>query len=333
MSEITTNSENSAASESAENPVLQTSSPDFRNTDTDLAMTVSRSTIIVNLLLSGMKLASGIIAHSTAMVSDGVHSASDVLSTFIVIIGLHFSSKKSDASHQYGHERLECVAGILLSVLLAATGLTIGFSSGVRLIRHFQGCLVIETPGAVTLAAAAISIITKEIMYRYTAKAAQKLKSSAMMADAWHHRSDALSSIGSFIGILGARAGYPVLDPIAGIVICGFILKAAGEIFMDAVRKMTDEACDETTQDHMQDVILAQEGVLGIDSLKTRIFGSRIYVDAEIGVNGDMTLRDAHKIAEKVHHAIETEFSDVKHCMVHVNPYSQISLWAPEKDS
>ena len=297
-----------------------------------LAMSVSRNTIIGNLALSVLKLFAGVFAHSTAMISDGVHSASDVLSTFIVILGIRISGKKSDANHPYGHERLECVAGILLAVLLGATGIGIGYSSAMRLAEHFQGGLVIQVPGMLALAAAVISIIVKEAMYWYTRGAAKKLKSSAMMADAWHHRSDAMSSVGSFVGILGARMGYPILDPLAGILICGFILKATADIFMDAVRKMTDEACDEATQENIRYITLKQEGVLGIDVLKTRLFGPKIYVDVEIGVDGDMKLRDAHKIAENVHDAIEHNLPDVKHCMVHVNPYCQVARWVPEEE-
>ena len=299
--------------------------------DQQIAMEVSRNSIIANLILSVMKLLAGVFAHSTAMVSDGIHSASDVLSTFVVILGIRIAGKKSDSNHQYGHERLECVAAILLAVFLAATGLGIGYNSAMNLAAYFQGNLEIAIPGVAALGAAVVSIILKEGMYWYTRAAAKMIHSSAMMADAWHHRSDALSSIGSFVGIFGARLGYPMLDPLAGIIICGFILKAAGDIFMDAVRKMTDEACDQATQNNIRKAILEQEGVLGIDVMKTRVFGPRIYVDVEIGVNGDMALRDAHKIAENVHDKIEKAFPEIKHCMIHVNPYVEKTCWVPEK--
>ena len=140
------------------------------------------------------------------------------------------------------------------------------------------------------------------------------------MADAWHHRSDALSSIGSFIGVLGARMGYPVLDPVASVVICLFIIKAAYDIFVDAVRKMTDESCDEETVQAIEAVVRAQPGVLGVDEIKTRLFGPKIYVDVEICADGERTLNETHAVAEGVHLAIEQSFPNVKHCMVHVNP-------------
>ena len=141
-----------------------------------------------------------------------------------------------------------------------------------------------------------------------------------MKADAWHHRSDALSSVGSFIGILGAKLGFPVLDPAASIVISIFILKAVYDIFMDAVGKLTDEACDAGMIEQMRHCILERERVLGIDDMKTRMFGNKIYVDIEIQCDGNMTLFAAHDVAEDVHDEIEREFPDVKHCMVHVNP-------------
>ena len=199
-----------------------------------LAMHVSLVTILGNLVLSVFKLAAGIIAHSGAMVSDAVHSASEVLSTFVVIAGVKLSGKASDKEHPYGHERFECVAAILLAVMLAATGIGIGWA-GIRNITGDSSALTV--PGGLALVAAVISIVSKEAMYWYTRAAAKKIGSSALMADAWHHRSDALSSIGSFVGILGARLGLPVLDPVASVVICVFILKAAFDVFRDAVSK------------------------------------------------------------------------------------------------
>ena len=287
-------------------------------TNEQIAMAVSINSIAVNLILSVFKLIAGIVAGSGAMISDGIHSASDVFSTFIVIIGVRISGKASDEDHPYGHDRFECVASIILSILLGATGLGIGMAGIEKLTGGNYGALTI--PGYLALAAAVISIIVKEGMYWYTRGAAKKVNSGALMADAWHHRSDALSSIGSFVGILGARMGFPVLDPLASVVICIFIIKAAVDIFRDAIGKMTDKACDDDTVDKMHQCILTIEGVLGVDLLKTRTFGSKVYVDIEICADGGKTLRETHDIAENVHHAIEREFPLVKHCMVHVNP-------------
>lgn len=283
-----------------------------------IAMRVSRNSIFVNLLLAIGKLAAGIFGNSAAMVSDAVHSASDVFSTVIVMVGVKLSGKESDANHPYGHERLECVAAILLAVILAATGLGIGYQ-GIEVI--WSGDTgKINVPTMLPLIAAIVSIAVKEGMYWYTIAVAKKLQSGALKADAWHHRSDALSSVGSFAGILGAKIGFPVLDPVASIVISIFILKAVYDIFMDAVGKLTDEACDAQTVEQMRQCILGRDGVFGIDDIKTRMFGNKIYMDIEIQCDGNMTLFAAHEVAEDVHDEIERVFPNVKHCMVHVNP-------------
>lgn len=282
-----------------------------------IAMRVSIVSVAVNMLLSVLKLAAGLIAHSGAMVSDAVHSASDVFSTFVVMIGVHMASKEADEEHPYGHERMECVAAIVLAAVLFATGLAIGYAGLNQLLGGYEE---IKAPGALALLAAVVSIGVKEWMYWYTVLAAKKINSGALKADAWHHRSDALSSVGALFGIAGARMGYPFFDCVASVVICAFVIKAAYDIFKDAVDKMLDTACDKDTVKKLQKIILNQPGVLGISKLTTRIFGSKVYVDVEIEADGDMTLRAAHEVAENVHHAIERGASDVKHCMVHVNP-------------
>lgn len=290
----------------------------MKKSDEKVAMRVSFVTIVSNFLLSVIKFVAGIISNSSAMISDAIHTVSDVFSTFVVIIGVKISCKHSDDSHQYGHERMECIASILLSVVLFLTGLGIGYSGLLNIVSGNYDDL--KVPGVLALIAAIVSILVKEWMYWYTIKAAKKIKSSSMKADAWHHRSDALSSIGALIGIIGARMGYPVLDSVASLIISLFIVKASIDIFVDATDKLVDKSCDKEVIDSMKEVVLKQEGVLGIDLIKTRIFGSRIYVDIEISSDGNLTLFEAHKIAENVHDSIEEEFGDVKHCMVHVNP-------------
>ena len=282
------------------------------------AMRVSKISIVVNVLLSAGKLAAGILASSGAMLSDAVHSASDVFSTIIVMIGIRMSGKAADREHPYGHERMECVAAILLAVVLALTGFKIGASGLEKISSGNYGELAV--PGILALVAAVVSVLVKEWMYWYTRFYAKKIKSPALMADAWHHRSDSLSSIGAFIGILGARLGFQVMDPAASVVICLFILKAAYDIFKDAIDKMLDTACDPSLEKELREFVLIQSGVQGIDLLRTRTFGSRIYVDVDIRADGSMSLREAHGIAEHVHDEIEGQFEQVKHIMVHVNP-------------
>ena len=287
-------------------------------TNEQIAMQVSANSIAVNLMLSIFKLIAGLLASSGAMISDAIHSASDVFSTIIVIIGVKISGKASDEDHPYGHDRFECVASIILAILLGVTGVGIGLTGVQKLTAGHYDTLAV--PGVLALAAAVISIVVKEIMYWYTRNAAKKINSGALMADAWHHRSDALSSVGSFVGILGARMGFPMLDPLASVVICLFVVKAAVDIFRDAISKMTDRSCDQKTVNEMHDCIMNIRGVEGIDLLKTRSFGSKYYVDIEISADGNKKLWETHAIAENVHQAIEHQFPLVKHCMVHVNP-------------
>ena len=283
-----------------------------------VANQVSIVTIIGNVTLAVLKLLAGILAHSSAMISDAVHSASDVFSTIVVIIGVRLAAKESDKEHPYGHERLECVAAIVLAMILFITGLGIGMEA---LKNIFSGNYAdLQVPGMLALIAALISIIAKEGMYWYTRYYAKMIDSSALMADAWHHRSDAFSSIGALVGIGGARLGFPIMDSLASIVIFGFIVKAAYDIFKDAMDKMVDHSCDEETEQQIYDCVMENENVLGVDLLQTRIFGNKIYVDVEILVDGSYTLRAAHDIAEEVHDKIEKNFSKVKHIMVHVNP-------------
>ena len=283
-----------------------------------VANRVSLVTIIGNVLLSLLKLAAGIIAHSSAMISDAIHSASDVFSTFVVILGIHLASKEPDKDHPYGHERLECVAAIVLAIILFITGLGIGVQA---LENILQGNYMdLQIPGLLALIAAMVSIAGKEAMYWYTRYYARRIDSGALMADAWHHRSDAFSSVGALVGIAGARLGFPVMDSIASLVIFVFIVKAAFDIFKDAMNKMVDHSCDDTTEEEIRDCVMKNENVMGIDLLQTRIFGNKIYVDVEIRVDGSYTLQAAHHIAETVHDEIERNFPKVKHIMVHVNP-------------
>ena len=291
-------------------------SADFEKT----AVRVSGVSIGVNLLLSVGKLLAGIFGHSGAMVSDAVHSASAVFSSIIVIIGVKLAAKEADTEHPYGHERMECVAAIILAVVLLISGLFIGHA-GIETLRSSEETAPV-IPGVLALVAAAVSIAVKEGMYWFTRHYGKKYNSGALMADAWHHRSDALSSVGALAGILGARMGYPVADTAASLLICVFIAKASYDIFKDAVEKMVDRACNQETEQAIYDCAAAIPGVKKVDLLHTRVFGNRIYVDIEIRADGKLTLEEGHEIARNVHRAVEAQFPDVKHIMVHVNPYT-----------
>lgn len=279
---------------------------------------VSLITVAGNVLLSAIKLAAGILGHSGAMVSDAVHSLSDVGATIIAYFGVRLSRKAADREHPYGHERLECAASLILGTILVLVGCGIGMTGLRQILGGAWDSLVI--PDKIALGAAALSIVTKEAMYWYTRYYAILLNSDAFMADAWHHRSDALSSVGSLIGIGGAMLGFPILDPIASVLICLCIFKVAYDIIKDAMDKMLDTSCGLPFEEELSMVILQKPAVIAVDSLHTRMFGSKVYVDLEISLNEHMTLREAHAVAEDVHDEIERRFPTVKHIMVHVNP-------------
>lgn len=283
---------------------------------------LSLVSIIGNAILSAFKIFAGIVGHSGAMISDAIHSFSDVLTTMIAYLGVKVSKKEPDKEHPYGHERIECVASLALSILLIATGFGIG-KNGLENIfsGHYE---TLSIPGFIALVATIISIIGKEAMYWYTRYYAKIINSSAFMADAWHHRSDAFSSIGSLIGIAGAMMGYPVLDSVASVVICLFILKVGYDIMKDALSKMLDTSCDEVYEKELRDFIEAQEGVVCIDLLQTRMFGSKVYIDLEISVDGNKLLKESHAVADRVHELVEATFPEIKHIMIHVNPADEL---------
>ncbi len=282
------------------------------------AVKVSLVSIIGNTILSFFKIIAGILAHSGAMISDAVHSASDVFSSIIVIIGIKISAKESDKDHPYGHERFECVAAIILAVILLICGLFIGYGA-IEMLGN-NSVKTFTVPGILALIAAVISIVSKEAMYWYTRFYARKFDSGALMADAWHHRSDALSSIGALIGIIGARMGFPMMDTIASLVICIFIFKAAYDIFKDAIEKMVDRSCSDEFEKAITECAMKQEGVIEVAFIQTRIFGNKIYVEIDICADGEMTLWESHEIAVRVHDAIEHDFEKIKHISVCVVP-------------
>ena len=275
-----------------------------------------------NVFLAVFKLTAGVIGHSAAMLSDSVHTLSDVLATLIAYIGVRISKKKADEKHPYGHERFESAASLLLAVILFLTGAGIGWKCISAILdgsyRDFS------LPGLLPVIAAVVSIVVKEAMYWYTMHYAVRLKSSAFKADAWHHRSDALSSIGALVGIIGARHGSPVLDQIAGIIICIMIIIVSIGIFRNAIENMLDTSCDEKIEEELRAYVIhfseTENEKIGTDLLRTRKFSEKVYVEIEINLDGNMRLQEAHDIAERLHDGIERDFPDVKHVMIHVNP-------------
>lgn len=282
---------------------------------------ISVISLIVNAVLSAFKFFAGVIAGSSAMISDAVHSMSDFFSTIVVMIGIQLSGKKADKEHPYGHERMECLAALVLSAMLFATAIMVGYGAVTGIIGIINGE---ETEKSeflfLALVAAVLSIVVKFALYLYTDIKAKKLKSTALHGDALHHLSDSLSSIGSVIGIVGSMSGVAILDPIASLVICLMIIKSAYDICAMAVNQMIDVSADDETIEKLTKTVIGVDGLQRIDVMRTRMYGSRLFVEAEIAVDSELSLIKAHMIAERVHEAIEEEFPEVKHCMVHVNP-------------
>lgn len=286
--------------------------------ESEIVRKLSVVSIVGNILLTVFKMFAGVTGHSGALISDAIHSLSDIITTIIAWIGVKVSKQEADQKHQYGHERLECVASLILGLVLMGTGAALG-KVGIENIVNgkFQS---VEIPTFIAFVAAVVSILGKEAMYWYTRYYAKLIDSSAFMADAWHHRSDAFSSVGSLIGVGGAMLGFPVMDSLASVVICLFILKVAYDIMKDAFSKLLDISCGHDFEQKLSAFILAQEYVKSVDMLQSRMFGNKVYVDLEIALDGTLSLKDAHEIAEKVHDVVEENFPEIKHIMIHVNP-------------
>lgn len=273
---------------------------------------VSAVGIVGNILLSTFKFVAGVLGNSSAMISDAAHSISDVVATAFAYVGAKIGRKMTDESHPYGHERIECIFTMIIGLILLGAGLVIGYEAVMKIVSGDY-----ETkPELIAIVAAIVSILVKEAMFHYTMHYAKILESDAFKADAWHHRSDALSSIAALIGIGLAMMGFPIMDPIASIVICLFIAKLAIEILIDSVNKTVDTPCDCDTEECMKDTVMDIDGVKSIDVFNSRRFGNRIYVDIEISVDSEISVEEGHRIAETVHDALETKFPAVKHVMV-----------------
>lgn len=275
-------------------------------------------TLGLNFLLGSLKLAAGLWGRSSAMVADAAHSYSDCASTVAVIAGLKMASKSADADHPYGHEKYELIFANILSILLGLTAVKIGYDA-LMVIAHGS----YQVPGLAPLLAAVFSVAVKEVMYRLTLRKAKKIGSVAMEADAWHHRSDALSSVGAFVGILGARLGLPVLDPVTGLLVSILVLKVAIDLYRKSVSGLVDSSTDAETVARIQQLLVDMDGIEEVNSLKTRVFGASAYADVTIKVDGALTVEEGHDIATLAHNKIEANLPKIKHIMVHIEPMDQ----------
>ncbi len=272
--------------------------------------------ILWNIVLTIIKVLGGILGKSNAMIADGLHSASDIISSIGVLIGNHIAKTPHDKEHNYGHEKAETLVSFLLSILLIFVSLKISLG-GINSLFYLNE---VKIPTILPLVISLISIGIKEYQYRITIKVAKMTNSPALKADAWHHRSDALSSIAAFIGIGGSILGFKALDPIATIVVGLFVTKVGFDILKDSTNELMDYSLDEKEELQILEIAKSTDGVLNLGELRSRKHGSMAYVDLTICVNKDLTVLQGHEIANKLEISILEELQIVKGITVHVEP-------------
>jgi len=277
----------------------------------------------VNFLLTIGKIIAGIVGHSSAMIADGIHSLSDFITDVIVIFFIKVSGKEKDKNHHYGHGKFETFATMLISFALIIVGLGILITGAGKIIDSLRGELI-EKPGYIALYAALISIVFKEALFWYTKIKGKKLNSQAMIANAWHHRSDVFSSVGTALGISGAillGERWRILDPIAGVIVSFFILKVAWDIAKPSIDELLDSSLPEKTEKLIEEIIKGTTGVEYFHNLKTRKIGEIISVEMHIKVDKNMTVEISHQIATEIEINVRKRFGERTHVIVHVEPF------------
>jgi cation diffusion facilitator family transporter len=282
---------------------------------------VSIWTMILNFILASMKIIMGIIGRSSAIISDAVNSISDVVTALAVMIMGRFSRKEKDVDHQYGHEKYESMVSVFIGIALLLTAFEIGRTACENIYYYFAENRDIVPPTYIALIAGFATIAIKEGMYHYTKFNAKKAHSPSLEAMALDHRSDEFSALAAIIGIVGSMLEIHILEPIASIIICLFIVKLGLGIIKTGFSQVVDQAADQATIDKIKMIVANQAGIIQLDDLKTRIFGMRLFVDMEIAVDQKLSITEAHNIAHVLHDEIESSIPNVKHCMIHVNPY------------
>lgn len=277
---------------------------------------VTIQAIIWNVILTVIKIIAGVIGKSSAMIADGLHTASDIVSSVGVLIGNYVSSRPQDKEHNYGHEKAEILVSFILSLLLIFVSLIIGVGAFKSLFNLDK----LQIPTVLPLIVSVISILIKEYQYRITIKIANKINSPALKADAWHHRSDALSSVAAFVGIGGSILGFKALDPIASVVVALFVLNVGIDILKNSVNELMDVSIDEEQSNQIIKIAENTEGVMNLGELKTRKHGAMAYVDLTICVDGKLTVIEGHDVAHKLESQIINNMEFVKGITVHVEP-------------
>ncbi len=277
---------------------------------------------VVNLLLVGLKAVAGVAGHSAAMVSDAVHSLSDFVTDIVVLVFVRISARPQDEDHDYGHGKFETLATLLIGLALAAAAVGIVVNGATKLAQWLQG-EQLQAPGSIALWAALISIVVKELLYQYTRFKGRKLDSKALEANAWHHRSDALSSIGAAVGIGGAILlgdRWTVLDPLASIVVGAMLVKVAWDLLGPSFGELTDSSLPADTEKEMLEIIQSVPGVEDPHNLRTRRVGNRIAAEVHIRLDGSQSLKDAHEKASEVERRFKERFGAQSHLIVHMEP-------------
>lgn len=277
---------------------------------------------VANLLLVGFKFIAGTVGHSGAMLADAIHSLSDFLTDVVVLIFVGISAKPQDQSHDFGHGKFETIATLFIGLALVAAAIGIVVSGAGKLAAWLQG-EDLPSPGMMALWGALISIAVKEILYQYTARKGRKLESKAVVANAWHHRSDALSSIGAAIGIGGAILlgnRWTVLDPLASILVGAMLVKVAWDLLAPSIGELTEQSLPESTEQEIIGLIESVEGVCQPHNLRTRRIGNRIAAEVHIRLDGSMTLQEAHEKASSIEHLFKERFGSNAHIIIHMEP-------------
>ena len=275
-----------------------------------------------NVLLVIVKFIAGILGHSSAMIADAVHSLSDFLTDVVVLVFVGVSARPQDTSHDYGHGKFETLATLFISLALAGAAIGIIVSGALKFASWLEG-EELPAPGKLALWVALLSIAVKELMFQYTARKGRKLESSALTANAWHHRSDALSSIGTAVGIGGAvllGGRWTVLDPLASIVVGAMLLGVAWKILRPSMGELTDESLPAATEDEIMDILRSAPGVTEPHNLRTRRIGNRIAVEAHIRLDGALTLREAHDRTSEIEHRLKERFGQDALITLHMEP-------------
>lgn len=278
---------------------------------------------MVNLLLLVFKFVAGVLGHSAAMIADAVHSLSDFVTDLIVIVFVKISSKPEDADHAYGHGKYETLASCIIGLALIVVGVMMGYNAMVKIVDVVKNGTELASPGIIALAAAVLSIVLKEWMFHLTRKVAREVDSPAVEANAWHHRSDALSSVGTAIGIGGAvllGSKWAVLDPIAALVVSVFIVVQAAKILSDAIGQLMEKSLPRDVEQRICEIVYEEEGTSDIHHLRTRKIGSQISIELHVRMNGYLTLREVHDKSIAIEKRLRAAFGDSTYINLHVEP-------------